>query len=113
MPDAGQRKRKPRVEFWRLRRVGQITPEEAECVAVALRFMVTKVGGQQELAYRMGIDRTAVRRALKGKPPPGIGIAFEVARIVGVPVEDVLAGRFPAPGDCPMCGGHPFAGVGD
>ena len=31
-------------------------------------------------------------------------IAFRVARLAKVGVDDVLAGRFPPPGTCPHCG---------
>jgi hypothetical protein len=33
-------------------------------------------------------------------------VAFRVARLAGVAVDDMLAGRFPAPGTCPHCGHH-------
>jgi hypothetical protein len=31
-------------------------------------------------------------------------VAFRVAKLAKVAVDDVLAGRFPAPGTCPHCG---------
>ena len=31
-------------------------------------------------------------------------VAFRVARLAKVSVDDVLAGRFPEPGTCPACG---------
>jgi transcriptional regulator with XRE-family HTH domain len=78
--------------------------EERACTLVALKFMVARVGTAQELAFRMGIDRTAVRRALKGRPLPGVRIALDIARVAGVPVDDVISGRFPGPGACHACG---------
>ena len=46
---------------------------------------------QQELAQRLHINRLTVAALEKGKPTVGIGIAFEAATIVGVPllVEDI------------------------
>lgn len=76
---------------------------------VALEFMIARAGSMQALAYKMGIDRTCVRRAVKGKPEPGIALALDVARVAGVTVDDVLTGRFPPPGSCPHCGGLPGA----
>ena len=93
------------MEFWRLKKPGQLTPDEAACVLVALEFMVARSGSIQALAYKMGVDRTAVRRALKERPSPGVTLALDVARAAGVTVDDVLAGRFPPPGSCPHCGG--------
>lgn len=103
-PNSRRRVHKPRVEFWRLKKPGQLTPEEAACVLVALEFAAARIGTIQELAYRMGIERTAVRRALKERPPPGAALAFELARVVGVPTEDIVAGKYPPPGACPSCG---------
>ena len=34
-------------------------------------------------------------------------MAFRVARFVKVPVDDVVNGRYPAPGACPHCGHVP------
>jgi len=36
-------------------------------------------------------------------------VAFRIARLAKVPVDDVLTGRFPAPGTCPYCGHKPEA----
>jgi hypothetical protein len=31
-------------------------------------------------------------------------MALRVARLAGVPIDDVLAGKFPPAGTCPYCG---------
>jgi hypothetical protein len=31
-------------------------------------------------------------------------LAFRVAKVAGVPVDDVLTGKYPSPGTCPRCG---------
>ena len=107
---AARRVHKPRVEFWRLKKPGQLTPEETESVRVALEFLVERMGSAQAVAYRMGVDRTAVRRALKEKPKPGIAMALEVARAAGTTVDAVLSGAFPPPGACPKCWVDPASG---
>jgi DNA-binding XRE family transcriptional regulator len=66
--------------------------------------MIARTGSIQALAYKMGIDRTTLGHAMKGRPAPGIALALEVARVAGVTIDDVLAGRFPPPGSCPHCG---------
>ena len=35
---------------------------------------------------------------------PGAALALYAARLLSVPVEDVLNGAFPKPGACPLCG---------
>jgi hypothetical protein len=94
--------KRQKVERRRGKRPGQLTPEEQACTLVALKFMVAKVGSRAELAFKMGVDRTALRRALKGKP--SIGMALDLARVAGVTVDDVITGNFPAAGACAMCG---------
>ena len=44
------------------------------------------------------------RRSLYRPATPTM--AFRIAKLAGVGVDDVLAGRFPAPGTCPQCGHH-------
>lgn len=34
----------------------------------------------------------------------GAGLTLRLARLVSVPVDDLLSGRYPAPGACPYCG---------
>jgi hypothetical protein len=31
-------------------------------------------------------------------------MAFRIARLVGVSVDDLVRGKFPEPGTCPRCG---------
>lgn len=102
---------KPRRLHWvkkkeqrRSKRPGTLTPEEQACTLVALKWLAAKHGSLADLAFAAGIDRTVLRRAERGKPPPTGGLAVDLARVAGVPVDDVLAGRFPEPGACPMCG---------
>jgi hypothetical protein len=99
------------IEFWRLKKPGQLTPEETACVVIALDFYVDRIGSIQAAAYKMGVDRTFLRRALKSRPKPGITLALEVARAAGVTVDDVLAGRYPRPGECARC--HRYDPPGD
>jgi hypothetical protein len=41
-------------------------------------------------------------RTLRAVPSPAV--VFRLARLAGVGVDDVLAGRFPEPGVCAHCG---------
>jgi hypothetical protein len=94
--------RKPRPQN-ETRRSTDLTPAEQENVRVALRFLARRHGDLSKLAKAMRADRTAVQRASGGRAVSA-GIALRAARVAGVSVEDVLAGRFPVPGTCPHCG---------
>lgn len=98
--------KRQKVERRRAKRPGQLTPEEQARTLVALKFMIARVGSIAELAFKMGIDRTVLRRAVKGKPAPSVVVALEVARVAGATVDDVLSGRFPEAGACPTCWQH-------
>ena len=79
---------------------GDLTTEEQACARGALRFLATRAGGQERLAKALRIDVQAIRRQ-GGRRPLTAALAVRLARFARVPVDDVLSGRFPAPGSCP------------
>jgi putative transcriptional regulator len=46
---------------------------------------------QQELAARIGVTRETVNAIELGKYSPSLEVAFRIARVFGVPLEDVFA----------------------
>ena len=82
----------------------ELTAEEQENVRRALRVLRTRVGGQRALAKALGVTVGKLGWAMMARGKPGAALALYAARLAKVPVEDVLAGRFPAEGACPMCG---------
>jgi len=62
-----------------------------------VRAMVLTLRGQyrswKALAAALGVNRITLVRAQPGKQAPTVGLALRVARLVGVPIDDVLAGR--------------------
>jgi hypothetical protein len=94
--------RKPRPSN-QPRRSTDLTPEEQDNVRAALRFLAKRHGDMTQLAKAMGAHRETVQRPVRGGVVTA-GIALRAARIAGVPLEDVLVGRFPAAGACPHCG---------
>jgi len=42
-----------------------------------------------------------------GREAIGAELALRVARLTGVPFDDVIAGKYPPPGMCPQCGRGP------
>lgn len=85
---------------------GDLTAEEQANVRTALRFMRKRSGGWAPLARALRCTDSALLHVAGGKGV-GAGLAVRLARFAGVPVDDVLSGRFPAPGTCPHCGRGP------
>lgn len=94
--DAGERQRELEV-------TPDITPAEAAHVRAAIRFLRIRCGGLKSLAAALGIGRHTLK-VVGRRGGVSANTAFRVARFAGVAVDDVLAGRFPAPGACPYCG---------
>lgn len=92
--------RPPPGEQW----VNRLLPDEQENVRVALRFMRARLGELAILAKEMKLSYRSLSRALEVGGRPSAGMAIRVARVAGVPVEKVLAGKWPRPGECPVCG---------
>jgi hypothetical protein len=97
-------------EVWRkprpaneTRRSYDLTPAEQENVRVALRFLATRLGDTSKLAKAMGAHRETIQRPVRGGVVTA-GIALRAARVAGVPLEDVLGGRWPPKGASPHCG---------
>jgi DNA-binding XRE family transcriptional regulator len=82
----------------------RLTPEQHEGLRRAIEALRNRYGSLTRLARAVNVHPTTVIRAARvaGKSSPGL--ALKIARLVSVPVDDVLDGRFPKPGACPMCG---------
>lgn len=87
-------------------RTADLTKEEEARVRAALRFLRTRVGGWAPLAKSLGFKQVTLTHVANGQTVSA-SLAFRIARFVKVPVDDLLAGRFPAPGACPHCGHCP------
>jgi hypothetical protein len=82
-----------------------LTDEEQARVRVALRYLMARGGGVAGIAPVLGFKRRTIANVRDGQGV-SVTLAFRVARLASVPLEDLLAGRFPAPGACRHCG-HP------
>jgi len=71
----------------------RLTPAEKASVRAALRAATRRYGSIVELAAKMGVGRKYVDEAVGRRARVGIGIALAFARAIGVPFEDVIAGR--------------------
>lgn len=80
-----------------------LTPDEQKNTKAAIRFLAKRHGTYAKLAMAMGANFGTVRAAAQ-RGTVSAGIALRVARVAHVSVEDVLGGRFPVAGACPICG---------
>lgn len=85
---------------------GDLTAEEIGHLRTAMRFLRVRCGSWASLAKAIRGSGITLQTMVHRKPPSA-GVAIRLARIAGVPVDDLLTGRFPPPGACPHCGRGP------
>jgi hypothetical protein len=81
-----------------------LTQEEQEHVRAAMRFLAIRFGtmGLMSKALRFQVD--TLRHVMDGKESVSPTMAFRLARLAAVGVDDLLAGKYPVEGMCPHCG---------
>ena len=83
--------------------MSDLTTEEQTNVRTALKFLRLQSGGWKPLAKALGFKSITLSHVAGGRTASA-SLAFRVARLAGVPVDDMLAGRYPGKGTCPYCG---------
>jgi hypothetical protein len=86
------------------RNVFELTPEEQSNVRGALQFLRHRVGGWEPLAIAIHVKDRTLAKIAGGRATVTPALAFKVARFTKVSMDDMLTGKFPAPGTCPYCG---------
>lgn len=85
--------------------IDRLSPLEEAHVRRALRVLKRRYGGWQPLCEALRMRLKSLERMVSGRDRPvAPGVAIRVARLAGVPVDDVLSGAFPRAGACPTCG---------
>ncbi len=84
-----------------------LTAAEQAHVRAALQFLRARCGGWAQLAKVLHFKDTTLGNIAGGHKSVSPVLVFRIARVAKVGVDDVLAGRFPSPGTCPMCGHQP------
>ena len=95
-----------RPATWPKGRKGDLTAQEMVNVRAALRYLRVRSGGYEALGKAIGMQEKTMQPMAR-RVPPSAGLAVRLARLAGVPVDDILCGRFPPPGACPHCGRGP------
>ena len=81
-----------------------LTSEEIAAVKRALRVLRVRLGGYAQLSAALGVKPKTLAGAGVRTRKPSVGLALRAARLAGVALEDLLAGRWPKEGACPHCG---------
>jgi plasmid maintenance system antidote protein VapI len=80
-----------------------LSAAEQTHVRTALRFLRARAGSWAPLARALRFQPRSIAYVANGHSVTP-ALAFRVARLAGVGVDDVLAGRFPPANACPHCG---------
>jgi hypothetical protein len=79
-------------------KTSDLTAAEQSHVKAALAFLHARCGDWETLAKALRVGRMAFHRPITPM------LAFRVARLAKVGVDEVLTGKYPPPGVCPHCG---------
>lgn len=83
--------------------MSDLTTTEQTNVRTALKFLRSRCGTWAAVSKALRLGKNSAGNVAAGANVTPL-VAFRVARLAKVSVDDVLSGRFPAPGTCPQCG---------
>lgn len=86
--------------------MSDLTLTEQKHVRTAMRVLRRQLGTRTDLAKALQYSPATIRHVLDGTNAVSAGMAFRVARLLELPIDDLLAGRC-LPGACPRCGYSP------
>lgn len=86
--------------------MNDLTAKEQKAVRTALRFLRLRVGAWKPLAKTLRYEMDSIQKVATGKKTVTPALALRVARLAGVPMDELLAGRWLSARVCPHCG-HP------
>lgn len=84
--------------------MSDLTAQEQTHVRTALAFLRAKFGTWETLGRMLRFEPATFVHVLAGRKAASPTMAFRVARLAGVGIDDLLAGRFPPPDTCQHCG---------
>ncbi len=86
--------------------MSDLTLTEQKHVRTAMRVLRRQLGTRTDLAKALQYTPLTIRHVLDGTSGVSASMAFRVARLAELPIDDLLAGRC-LPGACPRCGYMP------
>jgi len=86
--------------------MSDLTAKEQKAVRTALRFLRLRVGAWGPLAKALRYEWDSIQKVATGKRAVTPALALRVARLAGVPMDELLAGQWLYLRVCPHCG-HP------
>jgi hypothetical protein len=84
--------------------MNDLTLTEQKHVRIALLVLWRRVGGRQALAKMLRYQLNTIERATNGRREVSAVMAFRVARLMGVPLDDLLGGKITSGDVCQHCG---------
>ena len=86
-----------------------LTAEEQKNVIEAIKVMRIRLGNTELLAKALRFKMDSLRAVIHGHDAVSALMVLRVARLIGIGLDDLLAGKYPVPGMCPHCGCVPPA----
>lgn len=80
--------------------------KEQNHVRTALRYLRRRYGAWRPVAEALHFGYDTINKTVNGRDTVSVNLAFRVARLAGVPLDDLISGSF-VPGACPKCGHVP------
>jgi hypothetical protein len=84
----------------------RLTEKEQRHVRTALRFLRLRVGAWAPVAEALRVKADTLDKVVRARRSVTAGLAYSVARLTEVSIDDLLAGALLSPRTCPHCG-HP------
>src|SRR2546422_11085984 len=85
----------------------KLTDKEQRHVRTALRFLHFKGGGWQPLGDALDMKADSIGKVVRGGRDVTAKLAYSVARLTDVLIDDLLSGALLSPRTCPHCGRPP------
>lgn len=83
-----------------------MTSIEQEHVRAALDVLWFKLGSWKRVATALHFDPQSLQSISRRRRAATASVAFRTARLMGLKIDDLIAGRFPGSGTCSNCGHH-------
>lgn len=81
-----------------------LTPEEQEHVRNAIILVRVQFGGWKPLGKMLRFDPATIIHVCRERRSVSASLAFRLARLLGIGIDDLLAGKWPGDGACARCG---------